>query len=86
MNNPDGTSRRYEICFTSLFKAGHSLTFPCDARGGVDLDNLSERARANYLYARAMVGRDFSAPSVSPASTWLDSPMPLAAAGQALAA
>jgi hypothetical protein len=28
------------------------------------LDSLSERARHNYLYARAVVGREFSAPAV----------------------
>lgn len=60
-------SRRYEICFVSLFAAGRSLSFPCDALGRVDLDSLSERGRANYLFARAMVGRDYSLPSIEPA-------------------
>jgi len=59
--------RRYEICFVSLFAAGRSLSFPCDALGRVDLDSLTERARANYLFARAMVGRDYSPPSIEPA-------------------
>jgi len=52
------------VCFVSLFTAGRSLRFPCDEQGRVDLDTLSERARANYLFARAMVGRDYSVPSV----------------------
>jgi hypothetical protein len=30
----------------------------------VQLDALSERARTNYLYARAVVGREFTAPVV----------------------
>jgi len=50
------------IRFGNLFDAGRALAFPCDERGGVDLDTLSEQARANYLFARAMVGRDFSPP------------------------
>lgn len=29
------------------------------ARG---MDSLSDRARANYLYARAVVGRDYASP------------------------
>ena len=44
---------------------GH-FAFPCDAQGRVDMDGLSERARANYLFARAMVGRELAQPSVVP--------------------
>ncbi len=54
----------YEIRFQSLFKAGRALSFPCDAQGRVQLDSLSDRARDNYLYARAVVGREFAFPSV----------------------
>lgn len=54
----------FEIRFDSLSDAGQGLAFPCDARGHVDLDALPERARTNYLFARAMVGRDFLAPRV----------------------
>lgn len=56
----------YEIRFQSLFKPGRALTFPCDAQGRVQLDALSDRARDNYLYARAVVGREFAFPSVLP--------------------
>jgi hypothetical protein len=55
---------RYEIRFQSLFKEGRAFTFPCDADGRVDMDLLSERARNNYLYARAVVGREFATPAV----------------------
>ncbi len=55
---------RFEVRFQSLFDSGRALAFPCDARGHVDLDELSERARHNYLYARAGVGREFAAPVV----------------------
>lgn len=51
----------FEVRFMSLFMQGRGLAFPCDAQGQVDLDGLSERARNNYLFARAMVGRENSA-------------------------
>ena len=56
----------YEIRFQSLFKEGRALIFPCDEQGRVTLDALSDRARANYLYARAVVGREFAFPRVCP--------------------
>ncbi len=52
----------YQLRFNGLFKAGRGYAFPCDAEGHVDLDQLNESARLNYFYARAMVGREFSAP------------------------
>ena len=54
----------FEVRFSSLFKPGRALAFPCDAQGHVDLDALTERARNNYLYARATVGREHCAPRV----------------------
>ena len=59
-------SRSYEIRFQSLFNEGRALCFPCDEQGHVSLDALSERARDNYLYARAVVGREFAYPLVQP--------------------
>jgi hypothetical protein len=53
-----------ELRFQSLFDAGRCYAFPCDARGQVDMDALSDRARANYFYARAVVGRELSHPAV----------------------
>ena len=50
--------------FESLFDPGRSYSFPCDARSQVSLNLLSERARHNYLFARACVGRDFAQPCV----------------------
>ena len=58
-------SAHFEIRFQSLFNPGRGLAFPCDARGHVDMDALSERGRQNYLFARAMVGREFATPNVS---------------------
>jgi hypothetical protein len=54
----------YELRFQSLFNEGRALAFPCDAQGHVDMDALSDRARGNYLYARAVVGREYATPSV----------------------
>ncbi|MBC5785433.1 hypothetical protein H8N03_20970 [Ramlibacter sp. USB13] len=56
--------RHYVLCFRSLFDSGRGYAFPCDGRGTVDLDGLTEQARNNYLYARAMVGRELSTPAV----------------------
>ncbi|NML42328.1 hypothetical protein HHL11_01110 [Ramlibacter sp. G-1-2-2] len=56
----------FQLRYCSLFDSGRGFSFPCDAAGHVDLDSLSEKARNNYLYARALVGRDFSTPTVYP--------------------
>jgi hypothetical protein len=53
---------QYELRFTELFNAGRSFVFPCDANGNVDIDSLTERARANYFYARTTIGRHFCSP------------------------
>jgi hypothetical protein len=63
-SRPMPLSDDYELRFESLFQAGRALAFPCDAAGGVRLDGLSERARQNYLFARAVVGREFASPIV----------------------
>jgi hypothetical protein len=55
---------RYEIRFRSLFQEGRGLSFPCDSEGRVQLDDLSDAARNNYLYARALVGREYATPAV----------------------
>jgi hypothetical protein len=70
MNVPITPSRPdavFELRFTSLLDAGRAMAFPCDSAGHVDLDALSERARSNYFYARAVVGREFARPRVRPA-------------------
>ncbi len=54
----------YEVRFQSLFHEGRALSFPCDRDGQVDMDALSTKARGNYLFARAMVGREYAAPAV----------------------
>jgi hypothetical protein len=54
----------FELRFVSLFNEGRALAFPCDASGQVDIDVMSERARANYFYARTVIGREFARPAV----------------------
>lgn len=54
----------YELRFQSLFDDGRAYAFPCDASGRVDMDALSDRARQNYLYARAVIGREVAMPAV----------------------
>ncbi len=57
MNAVSAASSRcsYQLRFESLFHAGRALAFPCDDHGHVVMDGLSDRARHNYLYARAVV-------------------------------
>ena len=55
---------RYLLRFESLFHAGRGLSFPCDERGQVMLDLLSEQARGNYLFARAVVGHEYATPVI----------------------
>ena len=56
--------RSHQLFFASLINPGRTLCFACDGRGEVQLDELSDRARNNYLYARAVVGREFAPPEV----------------------
>ncbi|HEX2543409.1 MAG TPA: hypothetical protein VHL79_00930 [Ramlibacter sp.] len=56
----------WRLCFRPLFETGRGFAFPCDMSGQVDLDRLTDEARNNYLYARAMVGRDLAVPCVEP--------------------
>ena len=60
----ESSTSAYQLRFQSLFHSGRGFAFPCDPSGHVDLDGMSERARNNYFYARAMVGRELSAPAV----------------------
>jgi len=55
---------RFLLRFQSLFHSGRALVFPCDAQGCVFLDALSEKARENYLFARAVVGHEYATPVV----------------------
>jgi hypothetical protein len=70
MNSSDNSFSQitgFELRFQSLFNAGRGFAFPCDAAGQVDMNQLSDRARDNYLCARALIGRDYSSPTLEPA-------------------
>ena len=54
----------YELYYRPLFGAGRGFAFPCDVNGNVTLDNLSERALRNYLYARVVTGSQLGWPSI----------------------
>ena len=56
----------FELRFASLFHPGRGVAVPCDASGQVDLDALPERLRSAYFGARAMVGREYAYPVVTP--------------------
>ena len=56
---------RHQLCFRSLSDAGRALCFPCDGRGCVDIDALNAPTRLSYLYARAVIGREFLLPTVA---------------------
>jgi hypothetical protein len=55
---------RYELRYPPLSQHGRGFAFPCDAQGRVVMDELSEQALNNYLYARATVGLDLGWPLV----------------------
>jgi hypothetical protein len=56
----------YELRFTGLSNARRGYAFPCDQTGHVDIDELTDRGRTNYFYARAVVGKELRAPVVAP--------------------
>lgn len=64
MHTPPAREAGFELRFQSLFDEGRGFAFPCDAQGHVDIDLLSSRLRLNYLYARTLIGREFSMPAV----------------------
>ena len=65
-STPPVSGCTHQIRFQSLHHEGRALAFPCDEKGRVYLDGLSERARQNYLFARAVVGREYAFPAVLP--------------------
>lgn len=63
-SRPRKEDARFELRYRSFSPLRCGYAFPCDANGRVDLDRVSERARGNYLYARAAVGFDLQQPEV----------------------
>lgn len=60
----DTAACAYLLRFMSFYDHGRDISIPCDKAGNVDLNNLSERLRNTYLGARAMVGLEYSCPTV----------------------
>ena len=54
----------FELRFDPLITAQVPLTFPCDADGRVDLDELCDRSRCDYLFAHTLIGRHFTMPVI----------------------
>lgn len=61
--SPQKLTSGYEFVFSTLHR-GSNFSFPCDSLGVVDMNVLTDRARDNYLLARALVGREFSVPRI----------------------
>jgi hypothetical protein len=60
----ESSSSQFQLCFRNLFDSGRGYAFPCDQQGQVDLDRMSEKARNNYFYARAMIGKELAYPAI----------------------
>jgi hypothetical protein len=54
----------FELRFEPLIDDQAPLTFPCDAHGHVDLDELCDRSRCDYLFAHTLIGRHFTVPVI----------------------
>ena len=54
----------FELRFDPLGDEQVPLSFPCDARGCVDLDELCDRSRRDYMFAHTLIGRNFTLPVV----------------------
>lgn len=54
----------FELCFQSLQGPHRDMSFPCDEGGHVDMDQLETCTLHEYLYARAVVGKEFHRPAV----------------------
>jgi hypothetical protein len=49
-----------ELRFLPRIGGQRRLVFPCNTAGHVEIDKLSEHQRIDYLFARALRGRDYS--------------------------
>ena len=54
----------FELRFDPLVDEQLPLSFPCDERGRVDLDELCDRSRCDYLFAHTLIGRNFTSPVI----------------------
>lgn len=54
------TKSHVELRFLPRFGDQRRLVFPCNTAGHVEIDKLGEHERVDYLFARALRGRDCS--------------------------
>jgi hypothetical protein len=59
---------QYELRFAGASNEKRGYAFPCDQTGRVDIDELTDLDRTNYFYARTVIGKELSAPTVVPVS------------------
>ncbi len=52
----------YYLKFQDLWNCGHALSFPCNDKGEVNLDEFSKRMKENYYFVRTMIGKQYSCP------------------------
>lgn len=64
---PNGTTSstgQYVLRYRSPRNEDRVFVFPCDPKGLVRMDDLSDRQFNDYLFARGMVGFEFDPPQV----------------------
>ena len=61
-----GSSRHasHQLRFTARSPGQQAYAFPCDERGQVDLDALSDRVRNEYYFARKLAGHGLATRTV----------------------
>ena len=59
----------YVLCFEPLHERREVLAFPCDESGLADMDAMDSLTRNKYLFARALVGQDYSPARVERSGT-----------------
>jgi len=64
LQNP-ASCTAYRLRFRSLSDERVAYAFPCDVAGCVDMDRLDERARVDYLFARAVMKQQAGALEVT---------------------
>jgi hypothetical protein len=66
MKGMESQQATFELCFESLVDPRRNQSFPCDAGGHVDMDQLEQHMLSEYLYARTVIGREYRNPRVRP--------------------
>lgn len=56
----------YALRFNDLHREGHGYSFPCDAKGNVDTEGMTETMYRNYARVLSRVGLDYATPQIIP--------------------